>query len=133
MRDSKSSPAQLQKVERRLEMGQREQKLARQILAVVGIEMQGLQVVAEVHHARSGRSSRKFGKRDTEAQRAEDPVLLRELIPPMFLVAITEVLEAHSIRVLRSECRVPSALSTRHAALYCDNRRRPFTISSILV
>src|SRR5438132_2998693 len=95
MWNAHSRTAQLQKIERRLPMRQCEEQLARQIFPVIGIEMQRLEVVAEVHRAQRRRAAGKLGKGDAQRQRAEDPVLLGELGAPVVFLFLREMFEAH--------------------------------------
>jgi hypothetical protein len=66
MRDAHARAAQLEKVERRLAAREHVDQLARQVLAIVGVEMQRLQVVAEVHRAQSRHAAGELRQRDAQ-------------------------------------------------------------------
>src|SRR5450759_3944612 len=95
VRDADAGAAELEKIERRLAPGQQEDELTRQVLAVVRVEMQWLQVVAEVHPAERRRSSGELRQGDAEGERTENPVLPRELAAPGVLFFVREMFESH--------------------------------------
>src|SRR5712691_7283812 len=51
VRDADSGAAQFKEIERRFAARKYEDELAREVFAVVGVEVEGLEVVAEVHRA----------------------------------------------------------------------------------
>src|SRR4029079_2085649 len=95
VRDAHAGAGELQEVERRLATRQHVHELAREVLAVVGVEVQGLEVIAEVHGAQRGRAAGELRQRDAERHRAEDPILLGDLAAPEVLLVVGELLEAH--------------------------------------
>src|ERR1051326_2347766 len=105
VRDAHARAAQLEKVERRFSSREHVAEFAREVFAIVRVEMQRLEVVAEVHRAQLRRAARELGQRHAERQRAEDPVLLRELAAPEVLFRFSEVLEPH-LACLRTRARL---------------------------
>jgi len=91
VRDAHPGTDELEKIERRLAAAEDVAELARQIFSVVRVEVERLEVVAEVHRPERGRSARKLRQRDTQRQCAEDPVELRELAAPVVFFAFGEV------------------------------------------
>src|ERR1700682_1116231 len=64
VRDAQTGADELEKVERRLAPGQDEDELAREVLAVVGVQVQWLEVIAEVHAAQRRPAARAFQRGD---------------------------------------------------------------------
>src|SRR2546423_9198602 len=95
VRHAHARAAQLEEVERRLAPRKHVHELAREVLAVVGVEVKRLEVVAEVHRAQRRRPPRELRQGDAERDRAEDPVLLRELAAPEVFLVLRQFLEAH--------------------------------------
>src|SRR6266540_2886243 len=95
VRYAHARPAQLEEVERRLAPRQDVHELAGEVFAVVGVEVQRLQVVAEMHRAQRRRPPRELRQGDAERDRAEDPVLLRELTTPEVFLVLRQFFEAH--------------------------------------
>src|SRR4029079_8389167 len=110
VRDAHAGAGELQEVERRLATRQHVHELAREVLAVVGVEVQGLEVIAEVHGAQRGRAAGELRQRDAERHRAENPILLRELAAPEVLLVVGELLEAHYGDIRRSPATISSSL-----------------------
>ncbi len=98
MRNAHPGADELQEVEGWPAPGQDEQELAREVFAVVGIEVQRLEVVAKVHVTQGRHAAGEFGKRHAHAQRAEDPVLLRELTAPVIFLVVGQLLQSHRAR-----------------------------------
>src|SRR5262245_34505019 len=95
MRDAQAGAAQLEEIERRLAPRQHVDEFAREVFAIVGVQVQRLEVVAEVHGAQRGRAAGELRQRDAQIERAEDPVLLRELAAPVVLVLLGQVFQSH--------------------------------------
>src|SRR5688572_15114626 len=95
MRDAHAGAGELEKIERRPAPCQHVHELARQVFAVIDVEMQRLEVIAEVHLLERGNAARELGQRNAQRQRAEDPVLLRQLAAPEILFLFGQVLETH--------------------------------------
>src|SRR2546426_9769763 len=71
VRDAQAGTEEIEEIERRLAARQDIDELARQVLAIIGIEVQRLQVIAEMHRAQSGRAASELGQRDAQLHRAE--------------------------------------------------------------
>src|SRR3954453_14753262 len=72
--DADAGAAELEKVERGLAAGQDVAEFAREVFAIVRVQMERLEVIAEVHGAEGGRAAGELGQRHAELQRAENPV-----------------------------------------------------------
>src|ERR1043165_9401238 len=95
VRGGHAGAGELEEVERRLAPRQDVHELAREVLAVVGVEVQRLEVVTEVHGAQRRRAAGELRQGDAEHDRAEDPILLRELAAPEVLFVLGELFETH--------------------------------------
>ena len=90
-------------------------ELAREVFAVVDVEVQRLEVVAEVHLAQRGHAAGELGQGHAQRQRAEDPVLLRELAAPEVFFLFGQMLETHqrTDSIIRSNSSRPPNPSMR--------------------
>src|SRR5687768_12735246 len=95
MRDSYAGAYELEEIERRTAARQDVQKLAREVLAIVDVEVQRLEVVAEMHLPQGGNAAREFGQGHAQLEAPEDPVLLRELAAPVVFFVGREMFETH--------------------------------------
>src|SRR5258708_39389249 len=93
--DTDAGAGELEEVEGRFAVGQDEDELAWEVFAVVGVEVQRLEVVAEVHLPKGRHAAAEFGQRDVERQRPEDPVLLREFPAPVVFLFLPQLLQSH--------------------------------------